>query len=103
MTHPANQMRIAFDDHGSTGENYLEYVEGDASSSGDDEIVMWRGNRSTLLVRAMRDQWGVYYLFGDLAGEEIAAEDGMRPFMSALITLLRRMQERNEPPTEDPP
>ena len=57
------------------------------------EIVLVMGDKEHTILRADRDQWGVWITVGDLT---IAQEDGTRSFIDSLIKCLTTIKEQNE-------
>lgn len=61
-------------------------------------VVIEAGGAETVLLRADRDQWGVWLEF---AGVSVAQEDQARSFLDAVIKALAEVRRRNEYGTTD--
>jgi hypothetical protein len=61
-------------------------------------VVIEAGGTEHVLLRADRDQWGVWLEF---AGVSVAQEDQTRSFIDAVIKVLTEVRRRNEYGTTD--
>lgn len=61
-------------------------------------VVIESGGEETVLLRADRDQWGVWL---ECAGVSVAQEDQTRSFLDAVIKVLTEVRRRNEYGTTD--
>ena len=57
------------------------------------EVVLQRQGAEKVLLRADRDQWGVWLSAGDV---EVASEDGTRSMLDGLIKCLQEVQKMTE-------
>lgn len=61
-------------------------------------VVIKTGSTETVLLKADRDQWGVWLEF---AGVSVAQEDQTRSFLDAVIKVLTEVRRRTEYGTTD--